>query len=107
MKTIQVLDELVFGDQGPYAQQLSSDHMGKIVRYTLKKDQELDEGHAPFLPRHFVVLKGEGIFTNEAGDEKRCGPGSVILFNPKEDNTIRAVDGELVVIGFLYWASAG
>lgn len=107
MKTIHVLEELTFSDMGPYAQQLNSDDVGKIVRYTLKPGQELDETHAPFLPRHFVVLKGEGIFKNEGGEEIRCSPGSVVVFSPKEENSIIAVDGELVVIGFLYWASGG
>lgn len=107
MKTIQALEELAFSDKGPFAQQLSSDDVGKIVRYTLKPGQELDETHAPFLPRHFIVLKGEGVFKNEAGTEQQCGPGSVIVFNPKEDNTIIASGDDLVVLGFLYWASGG
>lgn len=107
MKILNALEELAFSDKGPYAQQLNSDDVGKIVRYTLKPNQELDETHAPYLPRHFVVLKGEGIFKNEAGDQQQCGPGTVIVFDRKEDNSIQAVGGELVVIGFLYWASGG
>ena len=107
MKTIDALEELAFSDLGPYSQQLYSDDIGKIVRYTLKPGQELDETHDLYLPRHFVVLRGEGVFKNEAGSEQQCGPGTVIVFDPKEDNTIQASSEELVVLGFLYWAVGG
>ncbi|MBL8164560.1 MAG: cupin domain-containing protein [Anaerolineae bacterium] len=107
MKTISLMDDLVFGEQGPYAQQLNSDQLGKIVRYTLKPGQELDETHAPFMPRYFVVLKGTGVFKSENGEEQRVGPGSVVIFAPKEENSIAATDEDVVVIGFLYWATGG
>lgn len=107
MKTISLMEDLVFGEKGPYSQQLNSDQIGKIVRYTLKPGQELDETHAPFMPRYFVVLRGEGLFKSEDGEERKVGPGSVVIFAPKEENTIAALDEELVVIGFLYWATGG
>ena len=109
MKTITLLDdELVFGDQGPYAQQLLSDTIGKIVRYTLKPGQEMDETHAPFMPRYFMVMQGEGLFKtadNDAGE--KVGAGSLVVFAPREDNTIQALDNDLVVVGFLHWPTGG
>jgi quercetin dioxygenase-like cupin family protein len=107
MKTLDVMENLVFGEEGPYAQQLISDEIGKIVRYTLKQGQELDETHAPFLPRYFVVVKGEAVFTSETGEEKRCGEGCLVRFGPREENSIQAVTEEVVVVGFLHWATAG
>lgn len=107
MKTIHINDDLVFGEKGPYGQQLVSDQIGKIVRYTLKKDQELDEMNAPFQPRYYVVLHGEGLFKSEDGEEQRCGPGSLVVFAPKEENSILAISDELVVIGFLHWPTGG
>jgi quercetin dioxygenase-like cupin family protein len=98
----------VFGNEGPYAQQLLSDTIGKIVRYTLKPGQQLDETHAPFMPRYFMVMQGEGVFKGaDDGDAVTCGPGSLVIFGSKEDNSIQAVDSELVVIGFLHWPTAG
>lgn len=107
MKVVNTLENYVFGEAGPYAQQLNSDQMGKIVRYTLKPGQELDETHAPFLPRYFVVVQGSGMFISEDGSMKECGPGSIILFDPKEENSIKADNEELIVLGFLFWASGG
>ncbi len=107
VKVIATMENLVFGDEGPYAQQLVSDQIGKIVRYTLKPGQELDETHAPFMPRYFMVEKGEGIFKTDDGDEQKVGPGAVVIFPPKEDSTITATDSDLVVIGFLFWATGG
>ncbi|MDX1993198.1 MAG: hypothetical protein SF029_12465 [bacterium] len=107
MRVVNAHDNLVFGEEGPYAQQLNSDQMGKIVRYTLKPGQEMDETHAPFLPRYFVVLSGTGTFVSEDGEQRDCGPGTVVVFGPKEENTIQALSEELVVLGFLFWASAG
>lgn len=108
MKTLKLLDqELVFGDNGPYTQQLLSNQLGKVVRYTLKPGQELDETHAPFMPRYFLVIKGRGMFISEDGDEATCGPDSLIVFDPREENTIRALDEDLVVLGFLFWPTAG
>lgn len=109
MKTITLLDdELVFGDNGPYTQQLLSDTIGKIVRYTLKPGQELDETHAPYTPRYFMVLQGEGLFKTADNDNGvKVGSGSLVVFAPREDNTIQALDNDLVVIGFLHWPTGG
>jgi len=107
VKVIDMNDNLMFGDEGPLAQQMHSDEIGKIVRYTIEMGQELDETHAPFIPRYFLVLKGEGLFVSENGHEQRCGPGTMVVFAPKEDNTIKADSEQLVVVGFLYWATGG
>jgi quercetin dioxygenase-like cupin family protein len=107
MKTMQALENLAFSDQGPFAQQIHMDEIGKIVRYTLKPGQELEETHAPFIPRNFIVLKGTGSFKSAAGEVQHCGPGTVIVFERKEENIIQALEEELVVIGFLYWAVGG
>lgn len=108
MKTIKLLDkELVFGDNGPYTQQLLSNQLGKVVRYTLKPGQELDETHAPFMPRYFLVVKGQGMFISEDGDEAVCGPESLVIFDPREENSIKAIDEDLVVLGFLFWPTGG
>lgn len=107
MKVLNALDHTVFGEHGPYAQQLNSDQIGKIVRYTLKPGQELDETHAPFLPRYFVVLQGSGMFISEDGSMKQCSVGDLIVFDPKEENSIKADTEDLVVIGFLFWATGG
>lgn len=109
MKTLTLLDnELVFGEHGPYAQQLLSDTIGKVVRYTLKPGQAMDETHAPFMPRYFIVMQGEGLFKTADNDSgEKVGPGSMVIFAPREDNTIQALDTDLVVVGFLHWPTGG
>lgn len=107
MKTIHLTDDLVFSDNGPYTQQLLSDQIGKINRFTLKKGQGLDEPHAPYQPRYYVVVSGEVLFKGANQETEVCGPGSLVIFAPKEQNSLIAQSDEAVVIGFLHWMTGG
>jgi quercetin dioxygenase-like cupin family protein len=47
------------------------------------------------------VLKGEGRFAGGDGKEQRLGPNSLLIFAQGENHQMRALDEELVFIGFL------
>lgn len=106
MKAMRLLDNLQFATEGPHADYFVTDQIGKIVRYTLRPGQCIEERNAPYSPVYILVLKGEGVFQSENETEQRHGPGSLIVFVEKEDYLIRADDNDLVFLAFLHWAPA-
>ena len=101
MQTAQLLADLVFHDKNANAQPLFVDQQGRILRFTLKPGQRIREHNAPHSPFYGVVLKGEGMFAGGDGKEQRLGPNSLLIFAQGENHQIRALDEELVFIGFL------
>ena len=101
MQTAQLLADLVFHDKNANAQPLFVDQQGRILRFTLKPGQSIREHNAPHSPFYGVVLKGEGMFAGGDGKEQRLGPNSLLIFAQGENHQIRALDEELVFIGFL------
>lgn len=103
MKLIRLLENLKFGNKDPHAEPLHVDQQGRAILFTLKPDQSIREHSAPSSPFFVVVLKGRGIFAGADGIENVCEPNTLLVFDPGEQHTIRAVD-ELVFIGFLHGA---
>ena len=101
MRTIQLLEDLEFHDDNPYAQPLLVDKAGRILRFTLRPAQSIAEHDAPHSPFYVIVLKGHGMFAGGDGQEYRFGPNSLLIFDPGENHAIRALDEELVFVGFL------
>ena len=105
MKTTQLLDDLEFHDEHPYAQPLFVAETGRVLRFLLKPGQSIDEHNVPGSPFFVVVLKGQGVFTGGDNQEQQLGPGSLLIFDPGETHTARALDEELVFVGFLHSVS--
>jgi len=101
MKTVQLLEGLEFHDKDPYAQPLHVDKNGRVLRFTLRPGQRVQEHNAPQSPVFIVVLKGQGLFSGGDGEESQFGPNSLLIFDPGEDHSIRAMDEELVFVAFL------
>ncbi len=101
MRSIHLLEELEFRDAEAHAQPLYVDKFGRVIRFTLKAGQSIREHNAPNSPFYAVVVKGEGMFAGADGNEQRFGPNALLLFDPKENHSIRALDQELVFVGFL------
>lgn len=101
MKTAQLLENLEFHDEHPYAQPLLVAEMGRVLRFMLKPGQRIDAHNVPGSPFFVVVLKGQGLFTGGDGQEQRLGAGSLLIFGPGETHSVRALDEELVFVGFL------
>jgi quercetin dioxygenase-like cupin family protein len=101
MQTINLTEQLEFREPNPYAQPLHVDDNGRILRFMLKPGQSIREHRAPHSPFYAVILAGEGMFAGADGQEQRMGPGTLLIFAPGETHQVRALEAELVFIGFL------
>ncbi len=104
MKTMQLLQDLEFGDKTAHGDPLFVDKNGRVIRFTLKPGQIMREHNAPNSPVYMVVLKGTGMFAGGDGKEASFGPNVLLVFDPKENHTVRALAEELVFVGFLHGA---
>ena len=101
MKSEQLLENLEFHESGPFAQPLLVGQDGRILRWMLKPGQSIMEHKAPHSPLYIVVLKGQGMFSSNGEPEQAFGPGTLLTFEPNEAHTVRALDEELVFVGFM------
>jgi quercetin dioxygenase-like cupin family protein len=101
MRTEQLLERLEFHDAHPYSEPLFVDVHGRILRFTLKPGQSIAEHNAPHSPFYVVVLQGHGVFSGSDGKEQQFGPNTLLIFEPAENHLIRALDENLVFVGFL------
>jgi quercetin dioxygenase-like cupin family protein len=101
MKSKQLLDDLEFHQSVPFAQPLFVRKDGRILRWMLQPGQRIAEHSVPHSPFYVVVLKGHGMFAANGAQEQAFGPNSLLIFDPGEAHTVRALDEELVFIGFL------
>lgn len=102
MKTMQLLEGLEFTDKTPNSEPLFVDAHGRVLRFTLKPGQSIREHNAPHSPFYVVVLQGHGMFAGDDGHEQQLGPNSLLIFDPAENHVIRAINEELVFVGFLH-----
>ncbi len=101
MRTMQLLDELKFKENEPSAEPLLVDKDGRILRFCLQPHQHIVAHSVPHSPFYVVVLKGQGVFTDGNGKEEQIGPNSLMVFDPGEKHSVRALDEYLVFVGFL------
>ncbi len=101
MRTVQLLEQLKFHEDRPYSEPLFVDAHGRILRFTLKSGQSIAEHNAPSSPFYVTVLQGHGIFSGRDQEEQRVGPNTLLIFDPAENHAIRALDEDLVFVGFL------
>ncbi len=104
MKAIQLFSDLEFSAKRPEADPLYVDKNGRIIRFELEPGQSIKQHNAPDSPFYAIVLKGKGMFAGADGKEKEFGPNSLLIFDPGENHSIRALDENLVFIGFLHGA---
>jgi len=101
MKTMHLLEGLEFHDKNPNSEPLHVDRNGRVLRFMLKPGQSITEHSAPSSPFYVVMLKGQGMFAGGDGKEQQLGPNSLLVFDLGENHVIRALDEELVFVGFL------
>jgi len=102
MRTMNLLEDLEFHDHHPYAQPLHVDEDGRVIRWMLKPGQSITEHDAPSSPFYAIVLKGRGIFTDADGSEYEFGPNTILIYDKGESHAVRALDEELIFVGFLH-----
>jgi len=101
MRNMQLLDGLKFKDNEPSAEPLLVDRDGRILRFCLQPHQSIVEHSVPHSPFTVIVLKGQGVFTDGSGREEQVGPYALLTFEPGENHAVRALDQELIFVGFL------
>lgn len=101
MKSKQLLKDLEFHDTVPFAQPILVDTYSRILRWMLKPGQNIEEHQIPDSPFYVVILKGRGMFAGADGHEQEYELNDLLLFEPGEIHTVRALDEELVFISFL------
>ena len=103
MESINLMDVTEFHPKNPYAKPLHVDKNGRALLFALRPDQSIREHNAPSSPFYIVILKGRGVFTSEDGNGQTFGPGTLLIFGPGENHSIRALE-ELVFISILHGA---
>ena len=103
MKSINLFEDWQFDNNGPHANPLHVDRNGRAILFTLKCEQTIREHNAPSSPFYAIILSGRGIFTGEDGVERVVGPNTLLVFEPGEKHSVRALD-DLAFIGFLHGA---
>lgn len=102
MRIEHLLEHLEFHDADPYAQPLFVDVNGRILRFMLKPGQRITGHNVPHSPFYIVVLQGQGIFAGGDGKEQQFGPNTLLIFDPAEGHSVRALDEDLIFVGFLH-----
>jgi quercetin dioxygenase-like cupin family protein len=103
MESIDLFENWEFDNKGPHADPLHVDSNGRAILFTLKPEQIIREHNAPSSPFYVVILGGRGIFAGGDGIERVVGANTLLVFEPGEQHTVRALDN-LVFIGFLHGA---
>ena len=100
MKAIDLFENWEFDPQGPHANLLHVDKNGRAILFTLKPEQTIREHNVPSSPFYVVVLAGRGLFAGGDGVEREVGANTLLVFEPAEQHTVRALEN-LVFIGVL------
>ncbi|MFZ1396046.1 MAG: cupin domain-containing protein [Candidatus Promineifilaceae bacterium] len=104
MKTFKLHEDVIFNDSNPNAEPLHVDQYGRILRFALQPGQTVQEHNAPNSPVNIVVLQGHGLFAGGDGQAQKIGPDTMILFDPGENHTIKALEEPLVFLAILHEA---
>lgn len=103
MQSFNLLEGLKFNEKNPNAEPLHVDPSGRALRFTLEPGQEIREHQVPSSPFFVVILQGKGVFTGKDGREQAFGPETLLVFDPGEKHSVRALE-KLVFMGFLHGA---
>ena len=100
MRTTALLEQIEFHEKNPYAQPLCIDQHGRVLRFALRPGQTIREHNAPNSPFYVVVLQGRGVFAGADERDQEFGAGALLIFDPGEQHSIRALNEELVFLGW-------
>ena len=103
MKCINLFENWHFSEKGLHAEPLHVDKNGRAILFTLQPEQTIRAHNVPSSPFFVMILEGQGIFTGANGVERVVGPNTLLVFQPGEQHSVRAVDS-LVFVGFLHGA---
>ncbi len=109
MKNFQLLDNVQFNEANGHAEPIYVDKMGRALLFALRPGQAIKEHNVPLSPVYFVVLKGRGICAGSDGQEHPIEPNTLVVMNPGESHTVRAIDEDLIFLMVLHgspWGAA-
>ena len=104
MKTIQLLDHVIFNETHAHSEPLDVDSNGRALLFALRPGQTVKEHNAPGSSVNIVVLKGQGFFAGANKSEILLAPNTLLIIGPGEDHSIRAGDEDLVFLAILQGA---
>jgi quercetin dioxygenase-like cupin family protein len=107
MKTFQLMDGVQFNDSNGHAEPIYFDKMGRALLFALRPGQAIKEHNAPHSPIYFVVLKGSGMCAGSDGTEHSIEPSTLVVMNPGESHTVRALDEGLIYLMILHGSPWG
>ena len=100
MKSINLSESWNFDNKGAHADPLHVSRNGRAILFTLKPEQTIRAHNVPSSPFFVVVLTGQGVFTGGDGIEQLASSNTLLVFEPGEQHTVRALE-DLVFVGFL------
>ena len=71
----------------------------------LPAGEELQE-HQVHERAHLIVVEGE-VRVDAGGEPLHCGPGALVVFDPRERHTVRAVDDARLLLVLAPWPGDG
>ncbi len=101
MQTMNLLNDIEFSPQHPEAQPLYVSRTGRVIRWNLKPGQAIKQHNVPDSPFYVIVLQGNGMFAGGDQIEHSIGADMLVVFEPGENHSIRALDNNLVFVGFM------
>ena len=107
MKNFQLLDNVQFGEANIHAEPIYVDKMGRALLFALRPGQAIKEHNVPHSPVYFVVLKGRGMCSGSDGQEHSIEPNTLVVMNPGENHTVRALDEDLIFLMVLHGSPWG
>lgn len=85
----------------PFAQPTLADNEDSILSWILKPDESIIINQVPSSPFYMLVLKGSGMVASGDEPEQEFGPNTLLIFESNEALSMRAIDEEMIVVGFL------
>ena len=81
--------------------------MGRALLFALRPGQAIKEHNVPLSPVYFVVLKGRGMCAGGDGQEHSIEPNALVVLNPGENHSVRALDEDLIFLMVLHGSPWG
>lgn len=101
MKSRSLLENVEFHAGTPYAEPLFVSDEARILRFTLRPGQIVQDHNAPHSPVFVTVLQGQGLFAGADGVGQPFGPNSLLIFDAGENHSIQALNEDLIFMVFL------
>ena len=101
LRKTALLENLVFHEKKANSEPLLVDEHARLLRFTLKPGQSIDEHNAPGSAFYAIILRGEGVFTDGRGNAHAVKPADLLVFDVAENHSVQAGNADFVFLGIL------